>query len=975
VADRIQLRRDTAANWLSVNPVLTQGEPGVETDTSKLKFGNGSAAWSALPYSSGGGGSAPGVFVVDDYPNTGDATNDAIGFRAAVADCIAAGGGVVQFGNKAGGYLLKTAETTPYCIVNHESRTFPFTIRGLGVNATTLKLVSPVSSLIGILPLVDDALIYPINLYDFTVDMATAANTKPGMIHDYTILAGEHPFSTTGRHHVERVNLINGGHTNSPQRFCILWNLRRNGLTAAQAAQTAHLRGLRVKDCDFGTGGNVASGTQRGAGQGGVAVISFVSGTVTDGSKDSAGLWKPSRLYGQVENAANVVVEDIIIEDMDHTSGRSSVDGSAPGAPIQLGGDGIVRQARIKGGRLRNSGDVGIECDGCQDVVIEGVEIYNSDGHGILLIPYGDGKGTEKWSAVVRDCQMIYQAVDEYGTPNPVGGTPSGGAFCTQSRFGCMMDGNVLFENILVRYECSTSTATTLIQVGPARKTVLRNINVQFSGTVDVNGTYNPFLFIGAGRPQTLIVENFRSDFQADTPTVASTHNWFDIRCANDLRVQINGIGGSSQGVETGAFRRANRVLALGCGAADASETFAVDRLDADFIFESGAATNYTWDGTGPKTYTAALNLSTEQRGLFIANATSSLAADNLIGRVMDGSNSMLMVTGATRDLYKGGAIGKRRSASDYLEAYVYDDGATSYLCLDKVVGGTRTSLLPAAGGTATGAVTGGNVVTDTITTPSAYTSNVGLALPARIGTAATHYPAIVVQGDTVTAELWQSAAPGALSTRPGDAWASATLTTAADIRLLGSRSVGEFGFTQVPVNSSAKLGTAKHRRLHVISGKIDNVRIGDLRGATGEATGLYFQPTFATKVRVGGILEIGSSDWQGLNSSGGTVFDRNFIASPTTFTQKLRMRNNTWAAATADLAVTFVSGTAWQNQTGRWGNLYIQGGTVTKIEVSKDGVTYRDTGQTAGAYNVPPEWYVKVTHSVAPTALFAHED
>ena len=39
---RIQVRRDTASNWASVNPVLLQGEQGLETDTGKVKYGNGS---------------------------------------------------------------------------------------------------------------------------------------------------------------------------------------------------------------------------------------------------------------------------------------------------------------------------------------------------------------------------------------------------------------------------------------------------------------------------------------------------------------------------------------------------------------------------------------------------------------------------------------------------------------------------------------------------------------------------------------------------------------------------------------------------------------------------------------------------------------------------------------------------------------------------------------------------------------------
>ena len=50
MADIIQLRRDTAANWTSANPVLAQGELGVETDTDKIKVGDGSTAWTSLGY-------------------------------------------------------------------------------------------------------------------------------------------------------------------------------------------------------------------------------------------------------------------------------------------------------------------------------------------------------------------------------------------------------------------------------------------------------------------------------------------------------------------------------------------------------------------------------------------------------------------------------------------------------------------------------------------------------------------------------------------------------------------------------------------------------------------------------------------------------------------------------------------------------------------------------------------------------------
>jgi hypothetical protein len=54
VVTQIQLRRGTAAQWVSANPVLAAGEQGFETDTNKLKIGNGSTAWNSLSYAISG---------------------------------------------------------------------------------------------------------------------------------------------------------------------------------------------------------------------------------------------------------------------------------------------------------------------------------------------------------------------------------------------------------------------------------------------------------------------------------------------------------------------------------------------------------------------------------------------------------------------------------------------------------------------------------------------------------------------------------------------------------------------------------------------------------------------------------------------------------------------------------------------------------------------------------------------------------
>lgn len=61
----IQNRRDTAANWTSVNPVLAAGEIGYVTsgtDAGKFKIGDGTTAWASLAYQ-GGSGTSHGIPV------------------------------------------------------------------------------------------------------------------------------------------------------------------------------------------------------------------------------------------------------------------------------------------------------------------------------------------------------------------------------------------------------------------------------------------------------------------------------------------------------------------------------------------------------------------------------------------------------------------------------------------------------------------------------------------------------------------------------------------------------------------------------------------------------------------------------------------------------------------------------------------------------------------------------------------------
>ena len=70
--EHIQLFRGTAADLASANPVLLAGELAVETDTGRIKAGNGTSAYNSLEYSDQpyGLGSETLTFVLDDEAET-----------------------------------------------------------------------------------------------------------------------------------------------------------------------------------------------------------------------------------------------------------------------------------------------------------------------------------------------------------------------------------------------------------------------------------------------------------------------------------------------------------------------------------------------------------------------------------------------------------------------------------------------------------------------------------------------------------------------------------------------------------------------------------------------------------------------------------------------------------------------------------------------------------------------------------------
>ena len=115
MAVQIQVRRDSAADWTSANPTLAQGEIGYETDTGKVKVGDGTTAWASLAY----------AFAVSSHTHT----PSAVQFTA--TDKLL---GRVSSGAGAGEEVTCTAAGR--AIIDDASNTDQRTTLGLGDSAT-----------------------------------------------------------------------------------------------------------------------------------------------------------------------------------------------------------------------------------------------------------------------------------------------------------------------------------------------------------------------------------------------------------------------------------------------------------------------------------------------------------------------------------------------------------------------------------------------------------------------------------------------------------------------------------------------------------------------------------------------------------------------------------------------------------------------------------------------------------------------
>jgi Major tropism determinant N-terminal domain len=73
----IQNKRALESTWNRLNPVLMEGEMGIEKDTSRFKIGDGVSTWKQLKYFTPGAGERLRAHILseDPHPNYDDGSS------------------------------------------------------------------------------------------------------------------------------------------------------------------------------------------------------------------------------------------------------------------------------------------------------------------------------------------------------------------------------------------------------------------------------------------------------------------------------------------------------------------------------------------------------------------------------------------------------------------------------------------------------------------------------------------------------------------------------------------------------------------------------------------------------------------------------------------------------------------------------------------------------------------------------------
>lgn len=884
---------------------------------------------SSLPDPSG----VPTVFNVKDpaYGAKGDgATDDYGAINTALNALIAAGGGILYF--PPGTYQLAPAALTAMTKLGAT----PVTFRGAGRAATVIKLTATCPSFLA----------YPsggdfsnLAIEDMTIDN----NNVLSPTYNYTgVVLGYSGFGNVTDVRIERVDTINVGNSRiaSVERRNI--DLTHSGVAYDTTVQYNCNR-IRVKDCRLGKTG--------GGGNYGV-VLQGYTGSQRLMWRSMTG-WPP---------LVNVYFDEIEIDNVYWMAGNVPASGSLfSGSGVMIGGSGWGDRIRIRNCTLGQSTDNCIEVDSCRDVVIENCQMTDSVTGGLFLTNLGGIYRQFSQAIKVKNCRYllnqrnnangkgfsVYQNNgSSYGSVHfedcvyeQIGDVPIQGAFNFHGDYDLLS-----VRRCRTHYRKGTATATSNSQglgvmgmraelLGGKGRVVVDDFQVKVEDITINTGTFTGVRFevTGVGLDQG-------TDHDIDVRGVnISTGAW-----------TATGTGTPNPNVRT---RHVFLQTGHSTGAVDAMGSTTL--LTTNYLDDTGQLANTVASG-GVLTSTG--SFTAERRFVYLQDTNFDYGT---VGPFTDGSVYVKVNPPTTLAGFKAGTL-KRIRQDTAIGAYVIDDGTATYLCLDKVLDGTRTSLLTAG--------TGGAVTFTPV--DATVTSGVGIPLVTRLANGTPGWVRLLCRADTMQADWFTAAAPTIATT--GVLSTSATLT-GSDRERLGQGIQGRPGFTWVPIAADGTLDDFGYQRMNVMRGSIRGLTFGKMEQRVSDGYAVNFGAT-STGTSATRFVSLNIEDVDMSTAKGATNFT-DIAGFDATQGQAIRRSRIQYAGTPpAPAAITVgASPFTYTNGDGYDEDVAIYGGTLTTpfVEVARgQSGTF---GQVAGVsgekvVRLAPGDQVRVTYTTAPT-------